>query len=299
MAPAEAPRPDVSIIVIAHDVRDDVLDCVASIERHAEPLRVETILVDNASTDGTADAVAEAFPSVETIELPQNEGLTARNHGLRRARGRLRMFLDSDATLTPGALPELAGFLDAHPDIGLVGPRLVYPDGRLQLSARRYPPLTIPLRRRPPFNRLLEDTPAVRRHLMAEDTPTSPREVEYVLGACQLFRSEAQSAAGEIDSRMWFGPDDADWCFRIREAGFRIAYDPNATVVHDYRRSSAERPISRMAVRHLAGFAWFQWKWRKERRRLKHEGARMDMRGGALSPVRDLESQHYTDRNVG
>jgi N-acetylglucosaminyl-diphospho-decaprenol L-rhamnosyltransferase len=297
--PAVGAVPDVSIIVIAHDVREELHECFASIEQHAAAVRVEAILVDNASTDGTASAVAESHPWVQTVELSRNEGLPARNHGLRRARGRLRMFLDSDAKLTPGALPELVRFMDAHPDVGLVGPKLVYPDGQLQLSARRFPPPTLPLRRRPPFDRLFRNSRSVRRHLMADDALSAPREVEYVLGACQLFRREAQHAAGEIEPRFWFGPDDADWCFRIRGAGFRVAYDPDATVVHDYRRSSARRPLSKMALRHLAGFAYFQWKWRKERRRLLDEGNRMDLRGGALNPVRDLEAQHYTHRNVG
>jgi GT2 family glycosyltransferase len=276
------PTPEVSIIVIAHDVRDEVLECLASVERHATPVRVETILVDNDSSDGTAEAVAARFPSTQVVRLSRNEGVVARNQGLRRATAPLLMFLDSDARLTPGALAELVSFLRAHPDVGLVGPKLVYPDGRLQLSARRFPPLTLPLRRRPPLNRLFADSRGVRRHLMADDPPTAAREVEYVLGACQFFTREAQEAAGEIDSHIWFGPDDADWCLRIRKAGLRVAYHPGATVVHDYRRTSARRPISKMAVRHFAGFAYFQWKWRKERRRLIDEGSRIDMRGGAL-----------------
>lgn len=300
MPPTELPAPDVSIVIIAHDARAELLDCLESIERHSGPLRTETILVDNASADGTAAAVAERFPSVVTIQLARNEGVVARNHGLRRARGRMRMFIDSDATLTPGALPQLAAFLEANDGVGLVGPKLVYPDGRLQLSARRFPPRTLPLLRRPPLSRFFDDSPAVRRHLMADDPPAAAREVEYVLGACQLFTREAQEAAGEIDRRIWFGPDDVDWCLRIREAGFKIAYDPDATVVHDYRRSSARRPLSVMAVRHLAGFAWFQWKWRRERPRLIEEGRRMDDRALTLTnPAGDAQSPHYTHENVG
>jgi GT2 family glycosyltransferase len=103
------------------------------------------------------------------------------------------------------------------------------------------------------------------------------RPVEYVLGACQMFRADAQAAAGEIDRRIWFGPDDADWCFSIRRAGFQVLYAPEATVVHDYRRTSASRPLSRMALQHLRAFAYFQWKWRDQRRRLVAEGRAMDM----------------------
>ena len=115
----------------------------------------ELLLVDNGSTDGTAAAVAEAFPAAEVVRLPRNIGVAARNEGLRRASGRLRMFLDSDARLTPGALADLVGYLDANAGVGLVGPRLVYEDGTLQLSARRYPPVLVPLPPRPPLGRYL------------------------------------------------------------------------------------------------------------------------------------------------
>jgi GT2 family glycosyltransferase len=249
-------------------------------------LRVETVLVDNASADGTAEAVADEFPDTRVIRLSRNEGLASRNHGLRVARGRLRMFLDSDALLTAGALPSLAAFLEQHPGVGLVGPRLVYPDGTLQLSTRRFPPLLLPFLRRPPLARFFEGGQTIQRHLMAAESHENAREVEYVLGACQLFRDTAQEAAGEIDAWMFFGHDDADWSFRMRLAGFKIAYCPEATVIHDYRRSTAKRPVSSMALRFFWVYYRFQWKWRRERRQLIDEGRRMDERGGTLEPAK-------------
>ena len=268
--------PDVSIVIMTWNSRDDLLASLASIEQHAGPVSVETIVVDNGSTDGTAEVVEAQFPGVTLIRRPTNEGFYSRNYGLRAATGRLRMFLDSDASLTPGALERLVGFIDDHPDVGLVGPKLVYPDGTLQLSTRRFPPLLLPVLRRPPLRRFLEDGDIVRRHLMADEPHDATREVEYVLGACQLFTAEAQRRAGEIDPWMFYGHDDADWCFRVRTAGLKVVYHPEATVIHDYRRTSAERPFSRIALTHLYTFARFQWKWRGRRRRLIREGAAMD-----------------------
>ncbi len=132
--------PDVSVIVIAWNVREELEACLQSVRDHAGPLTTETIYIDNGSTDGSADLVAQRFPEIKIVRLPTNEGLPARNHGLRRAKGRYRMLLDSDARLTAGALPSAVAVLEADPRIGLVGPRLVYPDGTLQLSARRSPP---------------------------------------------------------------------------------------------------------------------------------------------------------------
>lgn len=281
-------RPDVSIIVIAYDVRDEVIACLESIERHAGDVSYEVILVDNASSDGLAAAVADRFPGVETIVLATNEGLPARNHGLRRARGRHRMFIDSDALLTSGALRAMIDALEKDPSIGLVGPRLVYPDGSLQLSTRRFPPLLLPLLRRPPLSRFFEDGPTIRHHLMAEEAHGRPRRVEYVLGACQVFRAEAQAAAGEIDERIWFGHDDADWCFSMREAGWEIHYLPRAVVVHDYRRTSAQRPLSSFALRQLAAHVHFQQKWMHARARLIAQGRAMDAQVQAVpAPVHE------------
>lgn len=269
--------PDVSIIVIAHNVCEEVLACLGSVERHAGGLAVETILIDNGSNDGTVQAVAERFPRVHIVRRQSNEGVPARNHGLRRASGRHRMFLDSDALLCPGTLPTLVQMLDEAPEIGLVAPRLVYPDGTVQLSTRRYPPPHLPLLRRPPLARWFNNSSTVRHHLMADEPHDRRRRVEYVLGACQLFRFEAQSAAGEIDSRIWFGPDDADWCFAIREAGFEVVYVPEVAVVHNYRRTSALAPMSRTALRHLLAFAYFQGKWWGRRRALRAQGVAMDV----------------------
>jgi GT2 family glycosyltransferase len=274
---------DVSVIIIAHDVRDEVLDALTSVRDHAGPVRAEAIVVDNGSSDGTAAAVRAAFPQARVIELARNEGGSARNHGLRVARGRHRMFLDSDALLTPGVLEDLVGFLDAHPEVGLVGPALVYTDGSPQPSARRLPPRTIPFLRRPPLGWFLEDGRAVSRHLMRDVPPGgATREAEYVIGACQLFSLAAQEAVGELDPRIPFAPEDIDWCLRIRAAGLRIAYRPEVTVIHGYRRTTARHPISRAALEQLYGFAYFFWKWRREWRSLRAEGAAMERRGWAL-----------------
>jgi GT2 family glycosyltransferase len=271
---------DVSVIVIGQNVREEIVEALESIQ--GDPLTVETIFVDNASGDGTPDLVAERFPTVTVIRLPVNAQGAARNHALRIAQGRFVMFLDSDARLTDGALQELVRFLEEQPRFGLVGPRLLYEDGGLQYSARRYPPLNLPLLRRPPLDRLFEHTWAVRRHLMMDVSLREPREVEYIIGACALFRAEAGRGSGQIDPRILFPMEDVDWCFQIRTAGYRIGYDPRATAIHTYRRATARSPLSRAALRHFLGFVRLHWKWRGERRRLLREGQEIDRRQGRL-----------------
>jgi GT2 family glycosyltransferase len=259
------PRPDVTIVVVAFDVRRQLERCLASIATHAG-VQTETVLVDNASTDGTAEWVHENHSDVEVIELRENIGVAARQHGLERAHGRYTMFLDSDAALTPGALPSMVSALDDHAGWGLIGPRLVYDDGTLQLSCRRFPPRLLPLLRRPPLARWFEDRDVVQKHLMTDFDHEHARPVFYVLGACQLFRTPLARAAGRVDAHIFFGPDDIDWCIRIRDAGGEVVYFPQATVVHSYRRMTSSAPVSAAALRHLRAFAYFQWKYRHRRR---------------------------------
>jgi N-acetylglucosaminyl-diphospho-decaprenol L-rhamnosyltransferase len=247
----------VTIVVVAHSVRDELERCFGSIAEHAG-LPVHTILVDNASDDDTVDWVRSAHPEVDVVPLQSNLGVAARDHGLRRSRSPYTMFLDSDAALTPDALPAMVSALAEHEEWGLLGPRLVYDDGSLQMSCRRFPPLGLPLYRRPPFDRIFERRRAVRHHLMAEFDHLRTRQVLYVLGACQLFRTSLARRAGPFDDRVFLGWDDADWCFRIRDAGGEIVYFPDATVVHSYRRQTRRQPASRAAMRQLVAFLYFQ-----------------------------------------
>jgi GT2 family glycosyltransferase len=262
-----ATAPEVTIVIVAHSVRDELERCFASIRRHAG-VTVETILVDNGSSDDTVAWTRRRYPEVTVVELARNLGVAGRDHGLRRARGRYTMFLDSDAALTAGALPRMLGALEAHPGWGLVGPRLVSPDGELQMSARRYPPLLLPLLRRPPLRRCFENRRTVRHHLMMDIDHARTRPVLYVLGACQLFRTTLARAAGPFSDRIFLGWDDAEWCLRIRDAGGEIVYLPEAVVLHDYRRLTNRRPISRAGWRQLQAHILFQRTYAPRRREL-------------------------------
>lgn len=276
----DAPNPEVTIVVVAHSVRGELARCFASVRDHAG-MAVQVILVDNASTDGTQEWVRAQHPEVDLVELPENIGVAARDQGLRRALGRYTMFLDSDAALTANALPTMVAALDAHPEWGLLGPRLVHDDGELQLSPRRFPPLLLPLLRRPPLGRFFEDGKIVGRHLMKDIDHNRVRPVLYVLGACQLFRTSLARIAGPFDDKVFLGWDDADWCIRIRDAGGEVVYFPEATVIHSYRRMTAAQPVSLAAWRQLKAHAYFQRSYLSRRRELLALQRRLDRAAGA------------------
>lgn len=253
--------------MIARDVRSELERCFASIDEHAG-VPVEVILVDNASSDGTREWVKSVHPEVVLIEAPTNLGDAARELALEQARGETVMFLDSDTALKPGALPSMLAALERNPDWGMIGPRLVYDDGSLQPSCRRFPPLILPLLRRPPLGWVFRDSRTVRHHLMLDFDHERARPVQYVIGACQLFRASLARAAGSYDTKIFWGPSDIDWCIRVRDAGGEVVYFPEATVVHSYRRTTSRKPTSWLALRHLRAFYYFQWKYRHRRREL-------------------------------
>ncbi|HWH06467.1 MAG TPA: glycosyltransferase [Gaiellaceae bacterium] len=268
-------KPAVSVVIAAHSVRAELERSLGSILEHAG-VPVETIVVDNASDDGTCEWLSDAHPDVRAIRLERNEFGAARNHALPHARGRYTMFLDSDAALTPGALPAMVAALDANPGWALLAPKLVYDDGSLQLSARRYPPVALPVLRRPPLDRFFEERQTVRHHLMADADLGRTRPVLYAISACHLFRTELARTVGLIDPALWYGWEDADWCIRLRDAGGEVIYFPEATVIHSYRRLTKRAPLSRAAWRQLKAHVHFQWKYARRRRELIRLGREFD-----------------------
>ena len=267
--------PVVTVVVVGHSVRPELERCLGSVARHAG-VPTEAIYVDNASRDGSADWVRGAYPDAQVVQLPQNRFGAARNAALPLSRGRHTLFLDSDAELTDGALPTLVDALDTHPGWGLVAPRLVHGDGRLQLSTRRFPPLPLPLLRRPPLERVFEHRRTVQRHLMADDGHARARPVLYAISACHLFRTELARRIGPLDERLAWGWEDADWCIRIRDAGADVVYLPEAVVVHGYRRLTRRRPLSRDALRQLGCHVHFQRKYRSRKGELLALQDRLD-----------------------
>ena len=259
--------PEVSVVVVAWRAREDVLRCLASLEEHAG-LPYEAIVVDDASADGTPEAVRERFPAAKVVAKERNEGLTAgRNAALPLVEGRLVLMLDADTIVRPGAIRRLASVLDERPEVGLVGPKLVYPDGRLQQSCRRWPPLLIPLLRRGPIGRLVREPQAHRRHMMLDWDHASERPVVYVIGAAQMWRASLPALIGEYDERVSsYGGEDVDWCLRVWAAGLTVRYVPEAEIVHVFQQATRRSLYGRSSRRALRDWYYLQWKHRRLRR---------------------------------
>jgi hypothetical protein len=175
--------------------------------------------------------------------------------------------LDSDTLVKEGAVERMARELDEHPSVGLVGPKLVYPDGRVQPSCRRFPPFLLPLLRRGPLARINPEPASHRRHLMYDFDHRSSRPVVWVMGAAQMWRASLPGEIGEFDRRISsYGGEDLDWCLRVWDRGYEVRYLPEAVIVHDWQHVVRRRGLSRAALRALWDWYYLQWKHRRLRR---------------------------------
>lgn len=238
-ADADGPAPPrLSAIVVSWNTRDVLRECLGALQAHL-PDDHELLVVDNASTDGSAEMVAAEFPETRLLRHARNLGFGAgANAGMAASRGRFLLLLNSDAWPLDDGLARLVARLEAQPDVGLVGPRIVLPDGRLQASARRFPSLGRLLLSELWLHRLLPRRAAAERLLGHYWDHAEARDADWLVGACLLLRREVFERTGGFDAQVFMYGEEVEWCRRIRAAGFRIVFDPAASVRHLNHRSA-------------------------------------------------------------
>jgi N-acetylglucosaminyl-diphospho-decaprenol L-rhamnosyltransferase len=216
--------PRVSALIVSYNTREVLLEAVGSV---ADEASVETIVFDNASRDGSPDALAQRFPGVQLIRSDTNMGFAAGvNRAAACARGDALLVLNSDARLLPGALDQLTSLLESKPSAALVSPALRYPDGRHQAAAFRFPGLAQVALDLFPVPRLT-DTPLNGRVHSREPSP-----IDHPLGACMLIRRAAWQDVGPLDEGYFMYLEEIDWCRRARARGWQIWQQPAAVAVH-------------------------------------------------------------------
>ncbi len=231
---------DLSILIVNWNVRDLLRRCLHSILVNLPPGELEIIVVDNGSTDGSGEMIRAEFPRVHLIANAENRGFTAANNqGLAVSRGRYVLLLNPDTEVVGDALAAMVAFADAHPDVGVVGPQLLNPDGTVQSSRRRFPTLA---------TALFESTwlqPYAPRRLLGRyyvlDRPDDEvQDVDWVTGAALMARREAIEQVGPLDEGFFMYSEELDWCRRFREAGWRVVYLPTARMIHHEGKSSEQ-----------------------------------------------------------
>jgi GT2 family glycosyltransferase len=224
---------DVSIVVVSYNTKEMTLDCLRSIYAQSEGFSFNIIVVDNASSDGSPEAIAKIFPEVVLVRCTTNLGFAAGNNkGFLHATGRYVLLLNSDTLILDNAIKKSVTFMASNPKIGVLGCRVILPDGTQQMSIFRdmnlmslcvnifFPNF---IKRK---NRYLGRSRYVGIDL-DED-----REVDVVAGCYMLVRQEVLSGAGTLDEDYFFYGEEAEWCYRIRQKGWKIIYHPKAEILH-------------------------------------------------------------------
>jgi GT2 family glycosyltransferase len=231
---------DVSIVIVSFNTREVLRECLQSVERESG-LRVEILVVDNNSSDGSPEMIERDFPSVRLFRSEVNLGFaSANNVALEVVRGRYPVLLNSDAFLRPGALSLAVRHMDENPDVGLAGARLVGRDDSWQPSARMFPSLLTDLF---VMTGLAGKFPKSRLFGRFDRTWADPMEAcecDWVPGAFSIIRAEALKKAGLFDPEFFLYSEEVDLCRRIREAGYKIMYWPDVVVTHIGGESSRQ-----------------------------------------------------------
>jgi N-acetylglucosaminyl-diphospho-decaprenol L-rhamnosyltransferase len=226
---------DVSVVVVTYNGLPWLEQALDSVGGH------ETIVVDHGSSDGTVQLVRDRYPEVQLVE-EENRGLAfGWNTGVARTSGRYVLLLNSDAWLDEGALDALVAFADAQPRAAVVGPRLRYPDGRLQRSVRGFPTLWRIATEFLYLRKLAPNTRALNAFYAGGFDHTEVREAEVVMGAVWLVRREAIEQVGPADDAFFLFSEETDWAYRFRQAGWKVLFFPGAGATHVYAASHKGR----------------------------------------------------------
>jgi hypothetical protein len=239
-------RYDVTISIVSLNTRELLADCLRSVLATTR-LRFDVHVVDNGSSDGSTAMVAVSFPQVRLTQAGSNRGFAAANNcAIREADSRYVLLLNPDTLVSPETVGDLVSFMDDHPDVGICGPKIVFPDRRFQSCGYRFPTLLSEVRQSKNVNRVL-------RLLVGDEPPLRvepvPFDVDWVDGACLLIRREALNDVGLLDEQFFLYAEELDWCFRARKAGWRICALPDVEMIHYQGQSSAQ--MSDFSLAHL------------------------------------------------
>ena len=232
----------ISVVIVTHNSRETVPALLAALRDHVPA--TDVIIVDNASSDGTADLIARDFPGVRLIARGSNVGLSAGvNEGVAAASGAYVAVLNPDIRFQADALSPLADYLRAHADVGVVAPKLLNDDGTLQFSCRAFPGhATALFSRYSLLTRLFPRNAASRRYLMFDFDHRTERDVDWASGAALMFPRAVFDAVGGWDPAFFLFSEDVDFCKRVHDAGYRVVYQPAIEMHHGIGISTSAAP---------------------------------------------------------
>src|SRR5690606_1823761 len=208
--------PDLSIIIVSWNVRELLRACLRSLEAGRHALTLEVIVVDSASADGTPEMVRNDFPWVHLLAQQENVGFPRGNNiGIHHSTGRYLLLLNPDTEVVGDALQRMVAYLDEHPQTGVGGAQLLYPDGRVQSSRRRFPTLLTAFFESTWLQPLAPQS-VLDRYYVRDRPDDATSEVDWVMGACLMTRREVVEQVGLLDEDYFMYSEELDWCRRIK-----------------------------------------------------------------------------------
>lgn len=234
---------DLSVIIVSHNTRELLALCLDSLLANlaSSALGYEIIVVDNASRDRTVEMVRKRFPQVQLLANEENLGFAAANNqGLKKSKGNHLLLLNPDTLVKGKALQLMLQFLVSHPQVGMVGPKLLYPDGRLQHSAFSFPTLPMIFLDFFSLNHRLINSRLNGRYPKALYEAGEPFPVNHPLGATMMVRREAADQVGPLDEGFFIYCEEIEWCMRMKKMGWEIFCLPQAEIVHYVGQSTGQ-----------------------------------------------------------
>lgn len=259
-------NPTISIVTLTWNSSRFIDPLLSTIMADAEGsgVPIEVILVDNGSTDDSLELInryRDEYDNIHVVPLSTNHGTTvSRNIGIRMARGDYVMILDSDVEMPPGALKGLAEAIGNIPDdpanVGIICPRLIYPNGEFQESARRFPTVMTKVYRLFNIEGMRARNESLDEVLAGETTP-----VDYAISACWLVPRATFDQIGLLDENIFYSPEDVEFCARVWKNGLKVWYYPKVEVVHNCQRITNKKPLSKMGLSHMKGLVRYWWQY--------------------------------------
>ncbi|MFC1811243.1 glycosyltransferase family 2 protein [Thermodesulfobacteriota bacterium] len=233
---------DLSIIIVNWNTKKLLLDCLESIFETVKNMSIEIWLVDNASTDGSAEAVKHAYPDVKVIRNKVNMGFAAANNqAFKRMQGRYALLLNTDTALTQGAVETIYNFMENRPEAGMACGQLLSQDGSKQNSIANFPTLIYLI-----CNESLLQILFPKKYPGKRKEYSAPIEVDSCIGACLMVRKKAMEAVGIFDEDYFFFFEETDWAYRMNQAGWKVCFVPSAKIYHFQGQSVGHNVRSRI-----------------------------------------------------
>ncbi len=265
---------DINIVIVNYKMKENIEKCLTSLYQDLEgsTLDIAIVIVDNASGDNIKQFLQEKFPKVICIEQKENCGFgISQNLGMKAVEAKYYFALNPDTQFHVGqkTLQRLYDFMEHNPKVGMIGPKLVYPDGSLQYSCWRFPPLLQPFYQRTKLGKTNHGQKRVAFHHMKDFDHNATRPVDALMGSAMFVRKQALDTVGGFDERFFMYYEDIDWSRRMWEAHYPVYYVHDIILTHIHGRGSAKIPgiinallKNKLARIHVTSWFKYLWKWR-------------------------------------